>query len=170
MGGRSGQSISDEGGGSFPNNGTGVSSISGGENISDAEKNELKDYADSIMKKYGINENIQIKITDKSLGGFSGGVVLSESPDKITSQIISPRVSNKKSMIAHEFTHIKQINNNELYLRDGKIIFKNNEVMSTKDYKREFKGDTRKWSREKLIKYNSLPWELEASGNERKIK
>jgi len=155
MGGRSGQS----GGGG------GIASISGGGGMSADAKANLQTFANSILKKYGIKENVNIHFSDSG-NKLAGHVVLSETPSKITKITINSNTKlSHKSLIAHELTHVKQINNKQLYLKDKNIVFKGKNVMTIKDYKKTFGG---KWNAEKDAKYKKLAWEKEAYKNEAK--
>lgn len=80
-------------------------------------------------------------------------------------EIIIDKNANYKILlqyISHELTHIKQINNKELLIKDGYFIWKQNKNLSIKEYNmisKKYDFET----------YKNLDWEKEAYINQSKI-
>lgn len=116
------------------------------------------------MLRLGIKEDIKI-IFIKGDNKLAGYVVLKENPEKIKSITISLNSKIKiKSLISHELTHVEQINNGRLYLKDGYIIYDGEKVMTTKEYKKKFSG---KWTKETISEYGNLVWVIPAYNSEK---
>lgn len=128
-------------------------------------KNNLLEFANHKMKELGIKEDITFNFTH-SKSKYGGGVTLSPNPSKITKIQIANSHPDHKKIIAHELTHIKQINNNELFIKDNNIIFKDNVIMSVGEYRKKFKG---RWNKKKIEDYMNLPWEKESFDAEKEI-
>lgn len=145
------------------NSNIGTPIIIGGDDLSLDEKEDIINHAKSEIKRLGIKENIKINII-KSENKFAGFVVLKENPEKIKSITISTNSKiSLKSLISHELTHVEQINNGRLFLKNGYIIYDDENVMTTKEYKKKFGG---KWTKETVSEYENLAWEIPAYASE----
>lgn len=119
---------------------------------------DLIEHTARQMKSLGINENIKIKLVN--LKNNVGQVRLNENSNKVASIEISKQAKGSviKDFIAHELTHIKQINKGELQFKNGGVIWKGKEVMTKKEFEKHSKVKTI----DDFNRYKSVPWEKEA--------
>jgi hypothetical protein len=128
-------------------------------NVSGGSLNkDLLEHTARQMKSLGINENIKIKLVN--LKNNVGQVRLNENSNKVASIEISKQAKGGviKEFIAHELTHVKQINNGDLQYKNGGVIWKGKEVMT----KKEFEKHSRVKTSEDYKRYKSVAWEKEA--------
>ena len=118
---------------------------------------DLTEHTARQMKSLGINENIKIQIV--SLKNNAGQVRLGEN-GKVNSIELSKTANEKtlKNFIAHELTHVKQINKGELQYKNGGVIWRGKQVMTKKEFEKHSKVKTI----EDFNRYKSVPWEKEA--------
>lgn len=170
MGGRSGQSINNGGGGATSNVSINAPNLS----------KELQDYSLTIAKKYGLTGDIEVEV--KKEVGYSGFV----SMDVIQGKGIDTKVfmnSNKmtissgdfnektKEIIRHELKHIQQAQQQRLVIQYDqtmkkpilKVYFDGKPVVSLSRFKEINKFKTKKDYED----YKKLPWESEAYATEK---
>ena len=118
---------------------------------------DLTEHTARQMKSLGINENIKIKLV--SLKNNVGQVRLGEN-GKVNSIELSKTADEKKlkNFIAHELTHVKQINNGDLQYKNGGVFWKGKQVMTKKEFDKHSKIKTI----EDFNRYKSVAWEKEA--------
>ncbi len=102
-------------------------------NIKGAEvDNDTKSFIARQMKSLNINEKIDIVFKDAK--GFGGYVILNEN-GKVSSLVISSNLSNNniKNLIAHELTHVSQINSGRMKSINGDVFWKGEKFMTGKE-------------------------------------
>ena len=119
------------------------------------------------MKQLGINEEITFNFKNLPKG-TGGSVMLNEKGKANTVNMSINDISQFKNFIAHELTHVKQINSGKLSLKKDGIYWGGKMFISSSDYDKI----ARKRSKniEGFNKYKSLPWESEAYGRGDKYK
>ncbi len=111
-----------------------------------------------LCKELGINKKVKMSIVKKVSAKTFGYVDLNNKLDykvKVESGSLTYTLGN----LAHEFTHIKQIQNKELTSDDGTTIkWKGKDVITGEEY-----------NKLSYDEYAKLPWEEEAIANQTKF-
>lgn len=158
MGGRSGQSSKTR-----PSSAVGTVTSEG--KISQKLKDELLAFAQEEMKFQGITENIKIKFVNKPRANFAGQVRLIPGQTKVTELEINIgarkiKEGDAKDTIAHELTHVRQINKGDLFISGTHFYWKKQQYMSRSQYNTIISRAP--YSEAGLKIYKKLPWEAEA--------
>ena len=115
-------------------------------------------FIDYLKNKFNINDKINLKIKKSSKSKYFGDVDYNSMvKGKFNITIEDGSLRFILSEIAHEFTHIVQFKNNNLYVKDNKFYFNKKEFITVDEYN----------NINNYTDYYKLPWEAEAKKNEK---
>ncbi|BAV39298.1 hypothetical protein BPT24_172 [Tenacibaculum phage pT24] len=131
----------------------------------------LQDYIEHVFSLYGLSPSVRVMVT-RLKNGYRGYVDMAKVTESDKTKLLIKvnkdlGINALMKIIAHEATHARQIQNNQLWYTEEGIMWKGEQYISMGDFQKI--NRTMAKNKKALETYLNFPWEIEATGNEKNV-